>query len=286
MEDILVSTVVNLYDIADKSDFQVIAQANNLSKQWFKALNQKKGTFISFVGKLSKDPESLLNEVSEDIKLQFYNDLPSMLIPLVMEEELIKNSNRIIYNLIHKLKIEEKNQEDAYAIGLMAFRNAIWYYTKPDVLFTTYAYIAVKSKLQEFKRVLRMQQKQKNTVCEYSSLPIDESFANDNNRNSLESLDAKSKKNNKQFSLLGSLEKNVSFEYLINNACYDETDRKIIRCYLQNRKKWVEKFIDDNPSPRTGKKYCRWAIHKRVKTFSNIKLLSRMHDGESFSDHA
>ena len=69
------------------------------------------------------------------------------------------------------------------------------------------------------------------------------------------------------------MEKNVSFEYLINSACYDETDRKIIRSYLQNRKKWVENFINNNPSPRTGKKYCKWAVHKRFN-----KIIERLKD--------
>ena len=48
-------TVSNLYEIADKNDFKVISQGNLLSKKWFETLNQKKGTYISFVGKLSKN---------------------------------------------------------------------------------------------------------------------------------------------------------------------------------------------------------------------------------------
>jgi hypothetical protein len=265
-------TVSNLYEIADKNDFKVISQGNLLSKKWFETLNQKKGTYISFVGKLSKDPESLLSDASEDIKAEFYKELPSMLMPLLMEEELIKNSTRIIYNLIHKLRIDEPNHDDAYAIGLMAFRNAIWYYTKSEILFTTYAYIAVKSKLQEFKRVLRMRDKENSRVCAISFLPFKD-VGTDQDRVGLEKLDSKFKNDTKQFNLLKNMEKNVSFEYLINSACYDETDRKIIRSYLQNRKKWVENFINNNPSPRTGKKYCKWAVHKRFN-----KIIERLKD--------
>jgi len=174
--------------------------------------------------------------------------------------------------MIHKLRIDEPNHDDAYAIGLMAFRNAIWYYTKSEILFTTYAYIAVKSKLQEFKRVLRMRDKENSRVCAISFLPFKD-VGTDQDRVGLEKLDSKFKNDTKQFKLLKSMEKNVSFEYLINSACYDETDRKIIRSYLQNRKKWVENFIDNNPSPRTGKKYCKWAVHKRFN-----KIIERLKD--------
>ena len=261
--------VNNLLQVVSKEDFGVIASANLLTKTWFERLNQPKGTYISFVGKLSKDPESLLQDVDDETKKQFYAELPQMLVPLVKEPELLQNADRLIYDLINKMKINPEYRDDAYSIGLMAFRNAIWYYNKPEVLFSTFAYIAIRSKLQEFRRILR-NKSQEVTFCKLSvakSKNNDQSFSPEQ----VASKDgAQTCKSNK---MIGSLEKSVSFTYLINQACYDDVDRKIIQTYMQNKKKWVDIFIENNPNPKNGKPYCKWAVRKRFN-----QIIQRIQD--------
>lgn len=261
--------VSNILQVVSKEDFTVIASANLLTKRWFQRLNQPKGTYISFVGKLSKDPESLLQDVDDETKTQFYAELPQMLVPLVKEAELLQNADRLIYDLINKMKINPEHRDDAYSIGLMAFRNAIWYYNKPEILFSTFAYIAIRSKLQEFRRVLR-NKSQEVTFCKLSvakSKNNDQSFSPEQ----VASKDGvQTCKSNK---MIGSLEKSVSFTYLINQACYDDVDRKIIQTYLQNKKKWVDIFIENNPNPKNGKPYCKWAVRKRFN-----QIIQRIQD--------
>lgn len=261
--------VNNILQVVSKEDFGVIASANLLTKTWFERLNQPKGTYISFVGKLSKDPESLLQDVDDETKKQFYAELPQMLVPLVKEPELLQNADRLIYDLINKMKINPEYRDDAYSIGLMAFRNAIWYYNKPEVLFSTFAYIAIRSKLQEFRRILR-NKSQEVTFCKLSvakSKNNDQSFSPEQ----VASKDgAQTCKSNK---MIGSLEKSVSFTYLINQACYDVVDRKIIQTYMQNKKKWVDIFIENNPNPKNGKPYCKWAVRKRFN-----QIIQRIQD--------
>lgn len=267
MEEYIVSVVSNLLQVVSKEDFGFIANANLLTKVWFERLNQPKGTYIKFVGKLSKDPESLLQDVDEETKKQFYAELPQMLIPLLKEPELLRHADRLIYDLINKMKINPEYRDDAYSIGLMAFRNAIWYYTRPEVLFSTFAYIAIRSKLQEYRKVLRKSQEVNFSKLTAKSNKDETTFSPEQVASKDDATSCKSAK------MLGSLEQSVSFSYLINQACYDDVDRKIIQTYLQNKKKWVDIFIENNPNPKSGKPYCKWAVRKRFN-----QIIQRIQD--------
>ena len=263
-----------------ENQLQTLVAANLLTKRWYEKLGSNVSSLVKFVAILQKNPDSLVEGADEETTAQFYNDLKQMLYPTTVENEIIEGYHRLVCKLVNKYRMHLIMDEDeAISVGNFAVRNAIWYYDRISVKFISFAYRAIKSKFIDLIKAKHDANKSVKLVSVHAH--------DENSKNSSDFVVAtnifdsqkpssrtpKSRAQGRQFSLFNDVVRTVSIRYLINNACYDEMDRKVIDLFLSHPKSWIEEFKKLFVNPANGQEYCNYAVRLRLK-----RVCDRMRD--------
>lgn len=257
------SSMSQYMNISD-TDMKQVAASNIMKKQWFELLGLKKGTYIQFVADLARNPEMLVKNLDDEKKQKFYDELPEMLVPMAFEDRIISGCDRMIRKVGNKLGIKENVFDDAIAIGMMAIRNSVWHYTNTDICFTSYAYMAVKNRMMDFNRDLKAYEKHAIiwTVTDMNELHKEDI--------SLENLAVYKVQAVPKFAIHNHHEgSDLSIRDVMYQAAIDESEHRLIDCFLSQGKQWASEYRRTVLNPRTNKCYTKQAVYKKLERLIN-----------------
>lgn len=172
-----------------------------------------------------------------------------------IELEIIQS----LVGIIYKINISNKNQEDLFSESYKAVLNAMPYYTRPDIKFSTYFYSCIKNHLKFYFR------KNKNNECDlFQEALLDKNHKYSGNRNN--------------YPMIKLVRKNYDDEIIekINKIEFSELEKFVLEGFLDSKNKLgINSLAKKLINPKTNKSYSRAAVSlawKRVK--SKIKKLA------------
>lgn len=270
-------------DAVSAEQFKQIVDANLLTQRWYKSLDHNAKSLVEFVACITKNPESLLVHADCDTKNQFYSDIPKMLVPQQYEETIITNCRLMVCKIVNKYKFSNYDViEDAIAVGNLAVRNAIWYFNRTDIAFTSFAYKAIKAKVSNFKSEVHKNKEFTSTEVNGDVLEFTDIFVDTKSFSPLlpSSRTNKLRAQGKQYALLDNCDRSFTMKHIINSACCSKADKELVYLFINNPDTWIDDFRKNNFNPH-GKAYHTFSVRKRLHNV--IKRMRDIADSEGIT---
>jgi hypothetical protein len=131
--------------VEDICDMARLRRSNDLAWKWFSRTGLYKNQYIPWVINLQKEPNAFKSSLSPSFKSAFTKDFKEMFYAAEVENDIIKQYDRMVHYCMKKIRHIPCQEDDMYSTGLITIRNCIWQYRNLRIKcsFTTYCHNSV-----------------------------------------------------------------------------------------------------------------------------------------------
>jgi len=247
-------------NIKELVDFEKLKKSNDLCFKWSKRMKISRRDYMKFILSIYKNPESIIEKIKPRYLTEYKKDIQNMFYAQQIENLLAEQYHAMIFNIMHKMRIDFEKFDEFVTDGFLAIRSATWQYRtyKIKASFTTFVHKAIFMRIKgQLNKNKLKKERRKNFNLYYESSFDSETF-NFNN-----------------FSKHIETECGNNFDSELNNLIYkcklSPKEECMLRCFVNRRIDclWYEEYQRQFINTKTNEPFSRQSIYNQLLAVQN-----------------
>ena len=115
-------------NIKELVDFEKLKKSNDLCFKWSKRMKISRRDYMKFILSIYKNPESIIEKIKPRYLTEYKKDIQNMFYAQQIENLLAEQYHAMIFNIMHKMRIDFEKFDEFVTDGFLAIRSATWQY--------------------------------------------------------------------------------------------------------------------------------------------------------------